>query len=230
MPSRIEPLPDGLAQLRAHLLDQDTLVRAVASGGRRGGAPPTWRRVELRYVDLKAGRHLQLTAYDATQAHTSNHLAGAGAASAVDALLDDRFGDWHVETVTAIHRLRVTKRLEAALSSEAVRVEEDEQTGPARAHDRVKPRLLPEGDPVLVELGIATAEGMIKPSRQAKYRQVEEFLRLLDGALTDAIGSRRLRVPTPEDPLRIVDLGCGNSYLTFAAQAFLTRQRGLAVR
>ena len=28
-----------------------------------------------------------------------------------------------------------------------------------------------------------------------------------------------LRKPTPEDPLRIVDLGCGNAYLTFAARA-----------
>ena len=34
---------------------------------------PTWKRVELRYVDLKAGRHLQVTAYDETQAHVTNH-------------------------------------------------------------------------------------------------------------------------------------------------------------
>ena len=36
-----------------------------------GASEPPWRRVELRYVDLKAGRHLQVTAYDATQAHTA---------------------------------------------------------------------------------------------------------------------------------------------------------------
>ena len=34
--------------------------------------------------------------------------------------------------------------------------------------------------------------------------------------------------PTAEDPLRIVDLGCGNAYLTFAAQRFLTDVRGAA--
>ena len=33
---------------------------------------------------------------------------------------------------------------------------------------------------MLVALGISDAQGRIKPSRQAKYRQVEEFLRLLD--------------------------------------------------
>ena len=60
-------------------------------------------------------------------------------------------------------------------------------------------------------------------------QQVEDFLRILDTSITDAIARQRLRRPTEADPLRIVDLGCGNGYLTFAAQRFLTR-RGLPVR
>ena len=43
-------------------------------------------------------------------------------------------------------------------------------------------------------------------------------------SLTDAIEKGHLRRPTAEDPLRIVDLGCGNAYLTFAAQRFLTQR------
>ena len=70
----------------------------------------------------------------------------------------------------------------------------------------------------------------MKPSRQAKYRQVEEFLRLLDASITEAIDKGHLRRPTTEEPLRIVDLGCGNAYLTFAAQRFLTDVRDLPVR
>jgi SAM-dependent methyltransferase len=64
----------------------------------------------------------------------------------------------------------------------------------------------------------------VKPTRQAKYRQVEEFLRLLDASLTEAMAQGQVRTPTPDDPLRIVDLGCGNAYLTFAAHAFLSRR------
>ena len=79
-----------------------------------------------------------------------------------------------------------------------------------------------EDDPVFLALGLSDAEGRIKPSRQAKYRQVEEFLRLLDASITDALDKGHLRRPTAEDPLRIVDLGCGNAYLTFAAQRYLT--------
>jgi SAM-dependent methyltransferase len=101
---------------------------------------------------------------------------------------------------------------------------------PARTHDRRKPRLLPEDDPVLRAVGISDEQGRIKPSRQAKYRQVEEFLRILDAGVTEAIDKGHLRRPTVDDPLRMVDLGCGNAYLTFAAHRYLTVVRGLPVR
>ena len=98
-----------------------------------------------------------------------------------------------------------------------------------RDHDRDKGRLLPEDDPVFVALGLSDHEGRMKPSRQAKYRQVEEFLRILDASVSEAIDKGHLRRPTEDDPLRMADLGCGNGYLTFAAQRFLTHVRGLPV-
>jgi SAM-dependent methyltransferase len=218
-----EPLERALTRLRALLLDDETLVRAVASGRRRGTEPP-WRRAELRYVDLKAGRHLQVTTYDEAQAHTHNHATGAAAGEAVDDLLDQPFGSWHVDTTTETHQLRVTKKLEAVVHSRA------QQTEPDRDHDRDKGRLLAEDDPVFRALGLSDHEGRMKPSRQSKYRQVEEFLRILDASIGDALAKGRLRRPTADDPLRIVDLGCGNAYLTFVTERFLSHVRGLPVR
>ena len=219
-----EPLLRVLSRMRGLILDDSVLVRAVASGRQRGQVP-TWKRAEFRYVDLKAGRHLQITTYDTTQAHTANHAVGVEARDAVDDLLDQPFGNWHVETTTHQHQVRVTKKLEALLhtTDRAQEVEAD------HGHDQPKTRLLPEDDPVLVALGISTAEGRIKPTRQAKYRQVEEFLRLLDATLTEALATGNLRKPTAEEPLRIVDLGCGNAYLTFAAERYLAHVRGLPV-
>jgi SAM-dependent methyltransferase len=222
-----EPLLRALTRIRGLLLDDETLVRAVASG-RQKGAAPRWVRAELRYVDLKAGRQLQVTSYDDTAAHTSNHAAGEPAKQAVDDLLDEPFGNWHVETLTETHQLRVTKKHEAMVHVSR-RGDGEQPVGP-REHDRRKERLLPEDDPVLVALGISDAEGRVKPSRQAKYRQVEQFLRSLAAAVQDAVGSGRLRTPTAQEPLRVVDLGCGNAYLTFAAHRYLTHVLGLPVQ
>jgi len=219
-----EPLVRVLNRMRGLILDPDVLVRAVASGRQRG-RQPRWRRVELRYVDLKAGRHLQVTAYDATQAHISNHLVGQPAREALDELLDEPFGNWHVETTTEQHAVRVTKKLEALVHTTA----RQQEVAVERGHDQPKARLLPEDDEVFKVLGLTDKDGRLKPSRQAKFRQVEEFLRQLDAAIADASRSGKLRRPTKARPLRIVDLGCGNGYLTFAAQRFLAEVRGMPV-
>jgi SAM-dependent methyltransferase len=218
------PAPaDEWARVRESVLDADHLVRALATGRRRGQPAPSVdgrevRRVEVRVVDLKAGRHLQVTTYDATQAHTANHPVGAAAEAAVDALLAQPFANWHVDTSAETLQVRVTKKGVPMLHASA----REGGAELSREHDRAKDRLLPEDHPVLRALGISDAQGRVKPSRQAKYRQVEEFVRLLDASLTEAIDQGHVRTPTADDPLRIVDLGCGNAYLTFAAHAHLS--------
>ena len=117
----------------------------------------------------------------------------------------------------------MTKKGDALLHTAARETEVD------RDHDRDKGRLLPEDDPVFVALGLSDHEGRMKPSRQGKYRQVEEFLRILDASVSDAIEKGHLRRPTEDEPLRMADLGCGNGYLTFAAQRYLSHVRGLPV-
>ena len=229
-----EPLLRALNRMRSLILDPDRLVKVVASG-RQKGTQPRWRRAELRYVDLKSGTHLQFTTYDATQAFTSNHKVGdAALTEALDALLDEPFANWHVDTRTERHELRVTKPLTAQVRTTQQVATDGAAGGSAtdieisRSHDKPKERLLPADDPVFIALGISDQDGNLKPSRQAKYRQVEEFLRLLDASVTEAIEKGHLRRPSEAEPLRIVDLGCGNGYLTFAAQRFLTR-KGLPV-
>ncbi len=215
-----EPLPGALARLRGLILDPEVLVKAVASGKQRG-TTPDWRRTELRYVDLRAGPHLQVTTYDATQAFTANHAIGETAA--LDELLGQPFATWTVTTTTEVHQVQAKTPHTAQVSTTPTAA-----TAP-RTHDKQKARLLPEDDPVFVALGISEKGGRLKPSRAAKYRQVEEFLRLLDASLSSALDSGQLRTPTAEEPLRIVDLGCGNGYLTFAAERYLTSVRGLPV-
>ncbi len=164
-----------------------------------------------------------MTSYDDTQAFTANHDADS-APAAVDELLAEGFAHWHVATATGTTQARVTRK-----GKVLVHRDDAVAQAPARSHDRAKQRLLPEDDPVLRELGITDHQGRVKPSRQAKLRQVEELLRALDAALADARAAGAVREPTVEDPLRVVDLGCGNAYLTFTAHRYLTSVLGLPV-
>lgn len=212
-----EPLEPVLAELRRLLLDPQDLVRAIASG-RRHNAEVKWRRVELRPVQIKAGLHLQIVAYDERQAHTRNAGYEAEAGTAVDELLALGFSNWHVKTVAGEIQVRVTRKGEAQVH----RVAERQASDRSLSHNRSKARLLDADDPFWQAVGIAGADGKVKPSRQDKYRQVEEFIRELDTVLKPEL------VPAGR-ALRVVDLGCGNAHLSFAAYRYLTKIRGLAV-
>ncbi len=198
-----EPLAAALTSLRPLLLDADHLVRAVAAGRRRG-AQPSCQRATLRPVDLKDGRRLQVVTDDGQGPRTRNEAygdAGAGAAAAVDALLAEPFGNWHVQTTTETVQLRVTKKGEAqvhrAVAANAQHTE----------HDRAKPHLIDPGDPLFTVLGAGAS----------KRRQVDAFLHMLAGVVEDAQLPRNRA-------LRVVDLGCGNAYLTFAAYRYLSER------
>jgi hypothetical protein len=213
-----------LALFRECLLATDALVRAVVSGRQRNATVP-FRRVEARYVDVKAGRRLQLTSYDETQAHTRNVTPGVEAEAAVDELLATPYANWHVETTTETLQLRVTKKGRWLLhrSSRDGDVEVD------RAHDRAKQRQLDESDPLFGLLGITTADGRVKPSRTAKFRQVQDLLQAIEPLVDSAVQLGPGDALSVERPLRMVDLGCGNAYLTFAAFRYLTEVSGLPV-
>ncbi|WFE36913.1 SAM-dependent methyltransferase [Micromonospora sp. WMMD998] len=197
-----EPLDTALREVRALLLDPG-LTRAVAAGRRRGQRPSVVR-AELRPVTLKAGNRLQIATSDGARPHTRNVAPGTEAGTAVDELLAEPFGNWHVETADTTLQLRVTKSGEAQVHRAAASRPVAEPGG----HDRAKDWLLDPGDPLFAVIG----------GSAAKRRQVDAFLRALAATLPD----------DRTGPLRVVDLGCGNAYLTFAAHRYLTG-RGLDV-
>ena len=202
---------DALANASARIRDTSSFVRAVLSGRRRN-MQVDFERVDIRLVELKGVLHLQLMQNDGRATTTKNLLPEQ---LLVDQLLDSGYANIMVESTSEAYSVRITK------SGDALVTTENRQSEQNLSHDKKKERLLDSQDPFLREVGIADAKGVIKPSRQDKYKQVEEFLRLLSPTLNAAIEAGQIHKPTKENPLRITDLGCGHAYLTFAAHQFL---------
>ena len=185
------------------ILDQNNFVRAVLSGRRRN-MQTTYERIDIRPVQLKDGLKLQLVLSEAKQDTTKNIGTDN---SAILELLNSGYANILVEFTTGSYSLRITKKGEALIHEGKGTFER------TLAHDRSKERLLDSSDPYLIEVGISDHKGVIKPSMQDKYRQVEEFLRLLKPTLDNEVGA--------QSEISIVDLGCGHAYLTFAVQEYL---------
>ena len=91
---------------------------------------------------------------------------------------------------------------------------------PAEALDREKRHILRGDEPFLKTLEIADANGRIHDKKQAKFRQINRFLEHLE-AVKDALPR--------EGVLRVFDLCCGKSYLSFAVYHYLTAVLGREV-
>lgn len=82
------------------------------------------------------------------------------------------------------------------------------------SHNRQKNYLLdtPSSHDFLKALGLMDEKGKIKPSKYDKYKQINRYLEFVADC-TDMLKA---------DPIRIIDFGCGKSYLTFALYHYLT--------
>jgi len=206
-----EALEAALNQATLLILDTQTFVRAVLSGRRRN-METEFERIDIRPVLIKEKFLLQFVEFDGRKDFTRNfEIQSAN----IEELLKSGFANILVEHRTGSLSIRITKKGEALIHQSKGVFAQNLQ------HDRTKVRLLESSDPFLLEVGISDAAGKIKPSKQDKYKQVDEFLRLLSPALNSAIDAGQIHKVSESNPLRIVDLGCGSAYLTFATHQFL---------
>lgn len=118
-------------------------------------------------------------------------------------------------TVLASKKGTVTVKTKHCTASDAPKI--------TLEHNRQKQYILKEGIPVpfLVDLGVMTADGKIIRLQYDKFRQINRFLELIEDILPELPRNREIR---------ILDFGCGKSYLTFAMYYYLHELKGYPIR
>lgn len=93
----------------------------------------------------------------------------------------------------------------------------------ALEHNRKKRYILEEGHPVpfLEDLGVMTRDGKVIRSKYDKFRQINRFLEFVEDILPKLSKDREIR---------IIDFGCGKSYLTFAMYYYLKELKGYEIQ
>jgi SAM-dependent methyltransferase len=205
--------------VRTTVLDPESFVRAAFSG-QQPGQTLAWTRVTLRTVDVKNVRHIQFAYYDAKKCITKNY-AGADIIAPLNALVALAFKNLYIATMQEEIQISIPR-------SGSPRIHRARVSVPAASleltHDRQKDLLLPEGkpDPYLQAIGFMTADGRIKADRQKKFRQINEFLKMIQ---------QTGEIEKFEKPvLDVVDYGCGNAYLTFGFYHYLNHVLGRPAR
>ena len=194
-------LSDAVAQLILRINDP-LFVRAVLSGQRRS-LQPEYVRVDIKPVMIKDELKFQIVGSDGKKDITKNTELDFD----FQALFLSGYSNLQVDTTTESYSVRISKKDQAIAGLSKVKLTRE------LSHDRQKQRMLPESNQIFKALEMSDMLGRIKPTKMDKYKQVDEFLRLMnqliDGQLSD------------QKDISIVDLGCGHAYLTFAVQEFL---------
>ena len=98
---------------------------------------------------------------------------------------------------------------------------------PEQTHNRKKQYILSEDEPIpaLIDMGIFTKDGRIAAPMRDKFVQINRFLEIV----RDAINEDGYLERKNAEPLRIIDFGCGKSYLTFVLYHYLVNILGIRV-
>lgn len=212
-------LEEAFSQALLYFANPEAIARIVLSGRRRN-MRTDYERIDIRPVSIKEKLHFQVSTSDGRAVTSKNYTPSD---LPISDFIRSGYANILIQCIEESFTLRITKKDEPLISITSGAGTVD------LAHDKKKERLLDSGDPFLREVGISDASGQIKPSKSDKYRQVEEFLRLLTPTLTNAIEAGQIKKPTSAEPLTIVDLGCGHAYLTFATHQYL-RTLGMDVK
>ena len=197
--SKPETLRQGLAEILSL-----SLVRMTLSNP-RGAA---YKKITVRPMELRGGTVLQLEKFTDTQAFHEN-IPPEEAGDRLEALMAD-YGQLDAVCRGAVFCLKVSKKGKLFFQRRAAA---DAAPVPA-AHNRQKQYLLAEGVavPPLVDLGVLTPDGRVVKAKYDKFKQINRFLEFLDDLLAK----------DGRDTVRIIDFGCGKSYLTFIVYYYIT--------
>ena len=194
-------LENAVAQLDQRIKSEN-FVRAVLSGRRRN-MQTEFERIDIKPVLIKEEIKWQIISSDGKKDITKNVEIDFSFTQ----LFSSGYANLVVDTQTESYQVRISKKDEALVSVSKVKLSRD------LSHDRQKQRMLLESNQVFKALDMSDLLGRIKPSKMDKYKQVDEFLRLI----SQTLDTQDLK----QDEISVVDLGCGHAYLTFAVGEFL---------
>ena len=202
----------------------ETLIRVILSNpSSKDGVIKICARPVLKNKSLL----FQIEEYTKTQVFHKNLTAGDAGSYLTGKLFSDTssqtasFKNALVETQSFTANVLVSKKgtitIKKKMNASA------KQPKISLSHNRKKKYILEEGIPVpfLIDLGVMTQNGSIVNAHYDKFRQINRFLEYIEDILPS--------LPTGRE-LRILDFGCGKSYLTFAIYYYLKVLKGYPVR
>ncbi len=173
-------------------------------------------KVKIRPVLLKDKLVFQESAYIGTKVFHENYQASEMIEKALQYMQND-FKQAEVETLDFRAVVLVSKKGKVTVKKHMVKGVNESAV--ELSHNRKKQYVLEANRPIdfLVDLGVQDKDGKINKSKYDKFKQINRYLEFVRDVLPYLEKDRQIR---------IIDFGCGKSYLTFALYYYLHKIEG----
>src|SRR5437762_809863 len=175
------------------------------------------QKIQARLIKTKKGMRLSFLYRSDTRDTVKNYSCEDGTQIARKLLGSDFFAA-HLFTTENDFQLDVGNKRKSRLNIGKATF----QSASSMVHDREKHRWIDQSAFYLKALGITNDTGRVRDRSQDKWRQINKFVEILAG-LVD------ISPLADAKALRIVDMGSGKGYLTFAAYDYFKNVREIDV-
>ncbi|HEX8369938.1 MAG TPA: SAM-dependent methyltransferase [Pyrinomonadaceae bacterium] len=211
----IENIEKFIGEL-ARALHEETFVKLTL--GNYKGADAHLQKILVRLVETKRGTRLFfLFRYD-TRDTAKNFDFTEGVAKVREFLGKDFFSG-HLFTTENDFQIDIGKKEKSRLNT----AKPTFKAKPSAAHDKEKQLLVDPNGFYLNALGITNDKGEIRDKQQDKWKQINKFVETLSKLFANSLLKERREI-------KIVDMGAGKGYLTFATYDYFKNTLNLDVQ
>ncbi len=190
----------------------ENLIQLILSNSRD---KDTISKMKIRGVLLKGQLVFQETSYIGTKVLHANYSAKE-MIQRTAGYLQDTFKQGEMETKQFKATVLVGKKGNITIKKQ---MKQEQNVENNLAHNRQKQYILDASKPIdfLVDLGVQSKDGSINKSKYDKFKQINRYLEFVRDILPHLDKGKEIR---------IIDFGCGKSYLTFALYYYLNKIEG----
>lgn len=207
---------EKILQVLCTAIDSGRLVKIIFAGKRKKSIE--YKKITLRPVTIK-GEYMFQAEFHYDKKVTHENIPYYEAVSFAERTVAEDFKQVNILTESEDIQILASKPDRPKITRHAA-----SRSAGELSHDRRKQYILEDGVPCdfLIELGVMSPEGRVFKKHYSKFRQINRYLEIADSCFEYLPDSGRLR---------IIDFGCGKSYLTFALYHYLrlVKQRDVEI-
>lgn len=191
---------DKILALLEEAIDKKEFISCIWSNPRT--KTDSYEKISAKPIEIKETEYIQFAMLKENKESHANIIPHEACAFTLENCIG--FKQLQIFTANADYQCLINKKGVANIKKKAA----SKSRPVSLAHNRKKQYILDNENSrvFLTHLGLMDQSGQIKPSKYDKYKQINKYLETIEAVMPHLTAS----------PIRIVDFGCGKSYLTFA--------------